>query len=265
MTERPNDDQLVAFLDGELAEAELASIEAWLERDPALRARLKTLSEATTLIRESFESVLREPVPAALLRAASPTDATIVPFPTSARPKHAPQWRRWGMMAAAASVALLVLGGGSAYMLTNEGQPGSGFLDNVAGYHNLVIASATAGENTAFDVPPGAEHKLPIDIKVPNMKPWGLDFQGAKKIVLDGGKPAYEFVYATDNKELGTITVTLWKSKKPDLQPTFDHRDNVNMMTWRHAGLGCVIVGSVANKGYLWNMAQDIAWQLQNS
>lgn len=266
MTERANDGQvgdeeLVAYLDGALDAAGFAAVEDALTRDPALRARLQTIAEATSLVRESFDEVLREPVPPALLKAARgqadrPAGATILAF----RPRLP---RHWATLAAAASVAAILIGGSADYLLGGDGQPGSGALDNIAGYHNLIIASANAGDMTAFDVPAGDETKLPVDIRIPDMKPWGLAFQGARKMVVDHGKPAYQFVYTTSNKELGTITVTLWKSDKPEMSPTFDRRENVNIMYWRHAGLGCAIVGQ-ANKGYMWNMAQDVAWQLRN-
>jgi anti-sigma factor RsiW len=267
MSERPSDEMLVAFLDGELDEAELASLEAWLEREPSLRARLKLLAETTSLVRESFDEVLREPVPAHLLRAASQPSAKVLTF----RPRlpglgatviRLPQ--RWAALAAACVVCAVAAGGSLSYLSSGEPQTGTSVLDNIAGYHNLITASANAGENTVFDVPAGSEAKLPVNIRVPNLKPWGLEFQGAKKIVIEGGKPAYQFAYFTDNKALGTITVTLWRTGKPDAQPTFSHQSDDNLMFWRHAGLGCAIASQVANKGYLWNMAQDVAWQLQN-
>ena len=80
MSELPSDEQLVAFLDGEAADADIALVESALERDPSIRARLQKLSEATALVRESFDDVLREPVPEHLLRAAAQPDAQVLTF-----------------------------------------------------------------------------------------------------------------------------------------------------------------------------------------
>ena len=65
----------------------------------------------------------------------------------------------------------------------------------------------------------------------------------------------------TDNKALGPITLVVGASAKADLAPTFDHRDDLNLLYWRHHGHAYALVGT-ANIGYLWNIANDIAWQL---
>jgi anti-sigma factor RsiW len=266
MTERPGDGKLAAYLDGELNSAERADLETRLEREPALRDRLAEIGEATSLVKEAFDPVLREPVPRRLLHAATADrGARILRFParvpliggTVVRIR-----RGWASYAAAASI-LGIICGGSAMYLAASGQQGASVLDNIASTHNFVIASANAGENAVFDVPPGAETRLPNDIRIPDMNPWGLDFQGARHLVLDGGKPAYQFFFKTDGKPPGPTTVTVWQSDKPDMLPTFERHENENVMYWRHGGRGVAIV-SEANKGYLWNMAQDIAWQLRN-
>lgn len=264
MKQRPSDEELVAFLDGELGEAESAALSAWLERDPALRARFQALSEVGLAVRESFDEVLREPVPERLLLAATAKPAAeVLPF-RARRPLLGGHGRRWIGFAVAASVCGLVFGGPLGYLAGGNDagrQVQTSWLDNIAGYHNLFISSADGAENAVFDVPAGAEQKLPGDVHIPDLKPWSLGFQGARMMVVEG-RPAYQFFYTTDNKELGAITLTVWPSGKGDMQPTFDRRDNVNLMYWRHAGHGYAIVGQ-ANKGYMWGLAQDIAWQLR--
>jgi len=63
MMQRPSDEMLVAYLDGEVDETDAVEVESWLERDPELRARLQALTESATQIRDAFEEILREPVP----------------------------------------------------------------------------------------------------------------------------------------------------------------------------------------------------------
>lgn len=261
MSDAASDELLVAYLDGELDEAGIARVEAWLERDPGSRHRLRALAEATTLVRDAFEDVLREPVPPRLLLAASaPAGAAVVPFPLRRTMASRVRLSRWpGMAAAAAITAIVFLG---ANELLGNGQSGSSVLDNIAGTHNFIIASAEAGESAVFDVPAGSEHRLPSAIRIPDMRPWGLTFKGARHLVVDGGKSAYAFYFATAEKEPGPITLTVWPTTKPDMLPTFERRANVNQMYWRHGGHGYAITGQ-ANQGYMWNMAQDIAWQVQ--
>jgi len=259
----PSDEQLVAYLDGELDEEERSAVELCLEGSAEARARLQRLTEATALVREAFDEVLREPVPPELLRVASGRQsAQIISFKS-----YVPGFgrhtlripKRWAGLAAAASVAGLVFGSGIGYVVHPSS---SSPLDNIASYHKLFIASAEAGENGVFDVQPGGEQRLPGDIHVPDLKPYQLEFQGARKIVIEG-KPAYQFYYTTANKQIGSITLTLWESEREDRQPTFDQRENVNLIYWRHSGRGYALVGH-ADKGWMSNLAQDIAYQLHS-
>jgi len=282
--QRPSDELLVAYLDGEVEEIVAVEVESWLERDPDLRTRLQALTESATHIRDAFEEILREPVPDRLMAAARGRDtiaqpvkgAAILSFGArlaSVTARKGMANRRWGLgVAAAASLSFLVIGAGGGYLagtgdVTIDGvQPSAtttSWLDNIAGYHNLLISSANGAENTVFDVPAGAdsEKKLPSDVRIPDLKPWGLTFQGARKLVVEG-KPAFQFFYMTDNKSLGPITITVTSTTRKDVVPTFDKREGVNLLYWRHQGHGYALVGS-ADKGWMWGIANDIEFQLK--
>ena len=285
MMQRPSDELLVAYLDGEVEETVAIEVESWLEQDPDLRTRLQVLTESATHIRDAFEEILREPVPDRLMAAARGRDAiaaepvkgaTILSFGArlaSVTARKGMANRRWGLgVAAAASLSFLVIGAGGGYLagtgdVTIDGvQPSAtttSWLDNIAGYHNLLISSANGAENTVFDVPAGAdsEKKLPSDVRIPDLKPWGLTFQGARKLVVEG-KPAFQFFYMTDNKSLGPITITVTSTTRKDVSPTFDKREGVNLLYWRHQGHGYALVGS-ADKGWMWGIANDIEFQLK--
>lgn len=285
---KPDDDRLVAYLDGELDEGECAEIEAALTADAETRARLILLSETTALVRRAFDDVLHEPVPARLLAAAmgetsgreatangAPAETgTVIAFPgrPSLRDRASARARRhpWASFAIAASILGLVIGTPIGYMVAG-GNPGDGnaqlaanpsWLDTLAGYHNLFIASADGAENAVFDVPAGSEKKeLPVDIRVPDLKPYDLVFHGARRIVLDG-KPAYQFFYGGADHHKPAITVFVTTTSRPELTPTFERRDGVNLIYWRHLGHGYAIAGQ-ADKGTMSSLANDIAWQLR--
>jgi anti-sigma factor RsiW len=55
MMQRPSDELLVAYLDGEVEETVAVEVESWLERDPELRLRLQALTESATQIRDAFD------------------------------------------------------------------------------------------------------------------------------------------------------------------------------------------------------------------
>ena len=266
MMQRPSDDMLVAFLDGEVDEAQFAEIAAWLDRDPSLRARLASLSEATALVREAFEPILREPVPERLFAATHSSPETNVvafqPKPAGRILGNTPRW--WITMATAASFACFMFGASISYVATTDsksvGKTAGPNLDNFPVLH-IQMLNATATEASVEIPPPETDKPLPSDVILPDLKPWGLVFVGGRRIAAEG-KPAFQFTYTTDNKELGPVTLFVTNTAEPDVEPTFDNRENVNMLYWRHRGHGYYIVGG-ANKGWMWSLKNDIAYQLK--
>jgi|HubBroStandDraft_1064217.scaffolds.fasta_scaffold00020_73 anti-sigma factor RsiW len=264
MMQRPSDEMLVAFLDGEVDEARFAEIAAWLDRDPSLRARLGSLTEATALVREAFEPILREPVPERLFAATHPGPATVVEFRAKAAGRAWSRTTRWWVgAAAAASFACFIFGATIGPIVpvglgsTKAAGPN---LDNFPVLY-IQMVKATASEVSVDIPPPDTGTPLPSDVILPDLKPWGLVFYGGRRIAAEG-KPAFQFFYTTDNKELGPVTLFVTNTSEPDVEPTFDKRENVNMLYWRHRGHGYYIVGG-ANKGWMWSLKNDIAYQLK--
>ena len=270
---RPTDERLIAYLDGELGEDDRAEIARSLELDAELRERTAQFSESATLLRAAFDETLHEPVPERLLAAARGEPATVVDL-GAVRQRR---WRRimgdrrwWAGMAAAASVGGLLIGGGLGYFAGSDPQlrggvqpvastePPPGTFDaTIAGYHKLYV-NAGPEDTARFDVPAG--QKLPQDFRVPNLKPWGLTFEGARFLIV-AGQPATQLFYTTDNKALGPITLVIAKSTEPDLTAKQGKSGDITVLRWRHSGHAYALAGS-ADLGYLWNLHNDIAYQL---
>jgi anti-sigma factor RsiW len=286
---RLSDDRLVAYLDGEIDNAERAEIEAWLDRDAAARHTLAGLSRSAELVRQAYDPVLREAVPERLAAAARRTPPVaagarilaFVPRRRTASGGASPRWRT--ALPIAASLFGFVVGGSAAYFgigpvlpLNQAGGTASPaivaavaknlWLDDAAGYFKLVAA---AGDTGLIDVPASGDahqalqkisQSITQQVRLPDLKPWGLSFRGARLVVLDG-RPAAQLVYTTDNKAIGPMALIIGASKQPDIPPAFDHRQDVNMLYWRHQGRAYVLVGQ-ADVGYLWGIGNDVAWQL---
>jgi anti-sigma factor RsiW len=286
---RHGDDRLVAYLDGEVEASERRDIEAWLDSDPAARDKLAALAESTAWLRDAYVEVLHAPLPERLIAAArgettAPTGARILPFsPPRAAALGGPRFRPRVALPVAASLLGLIVGGGSAYfgvgkllpvnVAGNSTPPAIAaaagnnlWLDNAAGDFKLFVA---AGDNALIDVPASGDTRealqrisqsLTQQVRLPDLKPWGLSFRGARLVVVDG-HPAAQLVYTTDNKAIGPMALIIGSSKQPDIPPSFDRRQDVNMLYWRHQGRAYVLVGQ-ADVGYLWGIGNDIAWQL---
>lgn len=285
--QKRDDETLVAYLDGELDTAQEGQVEAWLEADPAARDRLAGLKESTDLVRTAFQQIADEPVPERLIAAAlgkGPVgpgpEAKVVVLPRPVRRRRLTALSGAWSMAAAAGLSGLVIGGaggffgGTALLSPNPAAEqklaaatiNSSWLDNAAAYYKLSVG---AGDNMLVDVPASNDPRaalqkisqdLPQQVRLPDLNPWGLSFRGARLVAVEG-KPAAQLVYTTDNKAIGPLTLLIGSSKQPDVAPTFDQRQGVNQLYWRHHGRAYVLVGQ-ANIGYMWGIANDIAWQL---
>jgi anti-sigma factor RsiW len=289
--QKQSDETLVAYLDGELGSAEQHEVEAWLDADPSVRARLVTLARSTELVHKAYADIINEPVPERLIaaargtsagNAAEPHEAEILVLKRPARAVMAAPVMRWGGgLAAAAGLFGLVLGGAGSYFaagMFNSANPAAErqlaaaaanntWLDNAAGYYKLVV---NAGDSMLVDVPAGGDtgealqkkisQSLPQQVRLPDLKPWGLNFRGARLVVVEG-RPAAQLVYVTENNAIGPLTLVIGASKQPDVAPTFDRRQDVNLLYWRHQGRAYALVGQ-ADIGYLWGIANDVAWQL---
>ena len=284
--QRPSDDHLVAYLDGELETTQRQKVEAWLDTDPAARHRLASLTQSAHLVRLAFDEVLREPIPDQLIAAvrgrtdSPPARAQILPMrPRFAAPSAARRW--WLGVPVAASLFGLLVGGATVYVgfgkIASENITGkqqsleiaaanNAWLDNAAGYFKLFVS---ASDNPPVDIPATGDPRealqkisqsLPHEVRLPDLKPWGLNFRGAR-LVVEEGRPAAELVYTTENKAIGPLILIIGSSKQSDLPPTLDRRQDVNLLYWRHQGRAYALVGQ-ADIGYLWGIANDVAWQL---
>jgi anti-sigma factor RsiW len=283
--QKHSDEALVAYLDGELGGDERAHVEAWLDADPEVRDRLLALSEGAGMLRSAFADVMTEPVPERLIAAARgetvpSSDAEIVVLrPKRASLPPAPTRRWYIQLATAAGLFGLAVGVGAQYLgnniLGSSGTPTNrqiqtasvnNWLDNAAGDYKLIV---NAGGDAMLDVPATGDsgdalqkisQNLPQQARLPDLKPWGLTFRGARLVVVDG-RPAAQLIYNTDNKAIGPLALIIGSTKEPDIAPKPDRRQDLNLLYWRHQGRASVLVGQ-SDIGYLWGIANDVAWQL---
>jgi anti-sigma factor RsiW len=291
--QKHSDEALVAYLDGELDPAEQRHVEAWLDADPAVRDRLNGLSHSTDLVRSAFADIVNEPVPERLLMAArgestaaspsitSPsTEAEIVVLPPRRAAGPVSGRRRYIGLAAAAALFGVVIGGGGTYVGMGLLPHSKGadqtqlaataaqriWLDNAAASYKLAV---NAGDGMLVDVPASNDPREALQrisqnvpqVRLPDLKPWGLTMRGARLVAVDG-RPAAQLVYVSDDKALGAVTLVISASKLPDLSPTIERRQDINLLYWRNQGRAYALVGQ-ADIGYLWGIANDIAWQLR--
>ncbi|KAF0174467.1 MAG: hypothetical protein IV086_18525 [Hyphomonadaceae bacterium] len=102
-------EQLMAYVDGELHGAELALVEAALVADAEARATVERHRAMRAKLSGAFAPVLDEPVPQRLIDAAKPAAISAEVVDLAAARTKKTQWstREWGAMAACLMVGLL--------------------------------------------------------------------------------------------------------------------------------------------------------------
>jgi anti-sigma factor RsiW len=275
------DDLLVAYLDGELETVQRRAVEARLNADPLVAARMAALARSGNLLRAAFDEVVQEPVPDRLIAAAlgetGAAEPRIIRFVQRRAGKSVASGRRWRIaLPIAASIVGLLAGGSAVYLglavrgtaepATEAAAANDVWLDTAAGYFKLFV---NTGDRAVVDLPPSGDPRealqrisqsLPQAVRLPDLKPWGLTYRGAR-LVLVGGRPAAQLIYTTDNKAIGPLTLIIGSSRRPDIPPTFNRRQDVNLLYWRHQGRAYALVGQT-DIGYLWGIGNDVAWQL---
>jgi anti-sigma factor RsiW len=291
--QKHSDEALIAYLDGELDPAEQRHVEAWLDADPAIRDRLAALATSADLVRSAYADIVDEPVPERLLKAAR-SEASVPGITREGeafeaeihvlrpRPVAGPApGRRWYTgLAAAAGLFGMMIGGAGTYIGMGMPPKSTGadqtqlaveaarriWLDNAAASYKLAV---NAGDGMLVDVPASNDPREALQrisqnlpqVRLPDLKPWGLILRGTRLVVVEG-RPAAQLVYVADDKALGAVTLVISASKQPDLSPTIERRQDVNLLYWRNQGRAYALVGQ-ADIGYLWGIANDIAWQLR--
>ena len=121
---------LMAYVDGELDAAARVQVEAELVRSPALRKRVETFRATREPFRTAFDHVMREPVPQHLVdlvrnlgRSGAESASNVVTIGSERqRVSAASAGRSAWPFRLAAGVALMLLAGGSGWLLRGTGE-----------------------------------------------------------------------------------------------------------------------------------------------
>ena len=252
--------RLSAYLDGEVSEAERKELEQLVARDDEARLLLEMLKAGNAFGNKAFEEFLHDPVPLSLVRrikqgpGVNPKAERVV----SAAPRQA-KVRLWPR-ALAASIALLLVGSSTGYLIgrtSNDGAPSVNvaaartWLDDIADYHR--IYSRQTAEHLV-EVPASGDARIEswlassvgVNFAVPDLSGRGLTFEGARLLVA-GGKPVAQLMYKNEDGDVFAICFLKSKPGTSDGKMTESIRDDIAMISWQKSGASYVVVGPSAD------------------
>ena len=275
---RIDDVMLMAYVDGEVDAGTAREIEGAIAADPGVAARVRALRATAGLARGAYAGVLHEPVPERLLAAlqapaaSAAAGGTVVALRPRA-PRPASAWRTAAWAAAAAVLAVAVFAAGNRTGFVRLGAPSPSaqlasadtdrWLDNLAAFLREYDGTLQKEQRLLVDF--GAEHiseletwfsaRLNRRISVPDLSQFGFQPQGGRLLII-GGKPAAQFLYAGEGNTLVGLVVAL--TDQPQRSGRLDARDDVNIVHWRENGYAYAFVGKIDGQR-LWRMA-DVTW-----
>ncbi len=252
--------RLSAYLDGEVSEAERKELEQLVARDDEARLLLEMLKAGNAFGNKAFEEFLHDPVPLSLVRrikqgpGVNPKAERVV----SAAPRQA-KVRLWPR-ALAASIALLLVGSSTGYLIgrtSNDGAPSvnvaaaRSWLDDIADYHRIYSRQTT---EHLVEVPASGDARIEswlassvgVNFAVPDLSGGGLTFEGARLLVA-GGKPVAQLMYKNEDGDVFAICFLKSKPGTSDGKMTESIRDDIAMISWQKSGASYVVVGPSAD------------------
>ena len=249
------DEEISAWVDGELGPADRARVQAWLQAHPADAARAGRWAADRDALRTLLGPAADEPVPQALR-------ATVM------RPSHPP---RWAMAAAAAG--LLVAGGlvgGTAVWQWQQQQQDAqtataaetGWVQRAAFAHSVYVPEP----RHAVEVKAQEEHlarwltrRIDVPVKLFDLSAQGFELVGGR-LLPDGAGKSAQLMY----QDAQGLRVTVYLRKpEPGAETAFryEQQGELGLFYWVEAGAGYALVGALP-RATLLALAQAIYRQL---
>ncbi|NRB30691.1 MAG: hypothetical protein HRU27_08855 [Rhizobiaceae bacterium] len=238
MTERQTftDEELVAYLDGEVEFTPADAITAALANDPALAQRLADLDVNKDALRSGFDLMLDENQSPVLPQSLHSAMAT----PPKAANNN---WLMAGSMAASILVALFV-GYGAGNFLNQPEAPG--WKAYVASYQSLYSADTLRHVNASPEAQTAELERVAaaigksIDLAALQQNP-DLTYKRAQVLSFKG-KPLVQLAFLTKSGE--PVALCILKSSKPDsAEMSQANLEGMSSASWNKDGYAYLLIG----------------------
>lgn len=276
------DEDLHAYVDGELSDERRTEVEAYLSNNPAAFERVQAYQEQKQAIKILFSSVLNEPAPERLLTAAMLGSST-------EKSTQKTQWYpSWSLKRIAASF-LLAMGSGAvgwvahselspAYPDVSVAQvdrviPSTGASVLAPGLaHQAAIAHVVYSPDIKRPVEVGADQedqlvawlskRLNADVRPPSLSSLGFELIGGRLLPGSNG-PVAQFMYHDVTGQRLTLYVSTENKMNKDTAFRFSQEGPVNVFYWIDGKFGYAISAGI-DKAELARVATSVFKQIAN-
>jgi anti-sigma factor RsiW len=234
-----SEDELHAYIDGELAPERHADIEAHIASSPELAERLNAYRRQEDALRARFDPVVTETVPDRLLHR---------------RVGSIPRALRY-----AAVAGWLTLGGAAGWFL--HGTKGADQAPDAPSWaRRAAVAHAVYSPEVRHPVEVGADQeahlvawlskRLGADLRIPQLNALGYSLVGGR--LLPGEQaPAAQFMYQDPRGQRLTLYVRTNREQNRETAFRFAQDGSVRVFYWIDRGLGLALSGEISREDLL--------------
>jgi len=247
--------ELQAYADGRLPEGRREAIEAWLAARPDEAERIAAYRRLANEVRAAYDSLIAEPVPERLARAAAP---------------------RIPVRRIAAVVAWIVLGIAVGAPLGWQVRPErvvtQAVPDTTLFARRAAVAHATYSPEVRHPVEVGAEDeqhlvtwlskRLGVKVKAPKLDEAGMGLVGGRLLPGENG-PVALFMYQNQTGRRLTLYVRTEASKNRETAFRYARENNVGVFYWIDHEVGYALASADLNKDELLRLANLVYKQLE--
>ncbi|HEY3178397.1 MAG TPA: anti-sigma factor [Casimicrobiaceae bacterium] len=218
------DEDLCAYVDGELAPARASEVEQLVARDAAITARVTEMRQQNSALREALDPWLSDPIPPALVTAAR-------------APRGSDRWRRFAPYFAAA--ATLLLGIASGWYLRDATLERGGTPTTFARQAALTHALYAADVNRPVEIWAAEEkrlvtwlsRRLGFAVHAPDLNGAGFALVGGR-LVAGNERPTALFMYENADKQRLSLQVRKQPPGTSDVAFRYAIEDGVGVYYW---------------------------------
>ena len=224
------EDELHAYVDGELPAERREAVETWLAKHPDDASLIGIWRAHSDAVRARYGNIVNEPVPARL-----------------ALERIMRSRRSWVAIAAAAAIAAFVIGGAAGWLARGASAAAPSemetFANEAIGAHRLYIGEVRhpievkAEENHLL---PWLSRRVGTTLRAPDLAAFDLKLLGGRLLPGVVG-PAALFMYESGSGE----RVTIYVSKTNEARTSFRYKidGKFGALRWSEGGYGWVVSG----------------------
>lgn len=228
------EDELHAYVDGELPDDRKEAVAAWLAAHPEHAALIAAWRAQADAIRARYGAVANEPVPERL---------TLDKVMQNSRPG-----RSWIALASAAAVVAFMIGGGAGWVARGAAVPASAGFDKFTADALEAYRLYVVEVRHPVEVPASEEahmrqwlsKRIGYELRIPDLQSIGLKLVGGRLLPGPTGAAAF-YMYEGPSGERFTIYCA--KAAVPETALHFKSGERIAAFTWVDDKVGYVVSG----------------------